>query len=1398
MLPQEWSAWLHEVRRRREGVYRSDPDEVTANYDREIGHARDYHGREVLELIQNADDAGHGSGGNRLKFVLTPTGLCIGNTGGVFSPQGVKSLVVSDNSPKREVGAAYIGNRGLGFRSVLNWTDSPFVLSGSLRVAFDRAMAVEWFKSLADDEGIALRIRQRLDSGQPFPAAILGVPLDLPADHAAARAFLDCPGYAATFDVAAQMRAAGFDTVIGVPFKNEGVFGEVQSQLGEVSEEVLLFLNNLELIESSDRAWRVLSRTSEEIVLQVDDAPPNRWAVFRESGEVPSEMLRPDQRHAPDYEVRVAVCLEDPFEGGFFCYLPTEVRFPFGVVAHATVELTNNRQNLSETKANEFILRRLTSAMADAAERQAGGEDPWLHLEMVAADGDLDPLLEDHGFEEGLVAALRRRQIIPCRDGTLRSPREARRFDHDPSEWLPLEEFGDLALFTRSRPISRLMSELGVPMLEEKELLARLERLSPALALERRAKLLAALIERRLLPTPAPSLLVASDGTIIDASATVFLPPQGNRHFELPDWIALRFLDSSLMHLISAELKVQRSEELRVKLSAFRIRPYSLPNLVSAINASIRERVDADPEAERRLRLEGIRAMKRLYTQATGREGLRTLTDVNVVLPNRAGEFVPATTLYFGRDFGRRGLLCAELYGFAGDDGFVATRATFGWEEDDDDAAEFLQWLGVAALPRTAMLEIPPHQQSAFLEHAVAHLTFPLKFGDHTASTIAELRSWSAWSVRNATCYDRLAEVLLHAEPHAVLAWIATDDRLEALRRDGDKSAVFETRPTWRHDPRRLTGQTIPSYAVWLIESSEWVPVESDTSRASPHRCISAATGAKELQRVFPAPALEPEHPLLQDLGIDPRLFRSGLERAGVRPYPTDFTWEEFYQILLELPGLDPEGIAALRVYGMLLEKPGAPDEDSPSYTDFFERGELWSWRAGQATYRLRQDVYYFGSRIAPEALREAVPALPLPPSYPTGRVEGRLGVRGVRHDDLQVVVDEYVLAPQAERFRREAEELKYFVAAYRFSANSESRGLTRLRDVEVLLCSTISGRARLTDVEVRIEIREDGAYIIEGDRAYICYRGPLPERPFDVPELGAAIADVYSSLLDVQEKPTYMLLANSLPGQRTAVLSQLIGRDIEPVLAEMRARLPDLERPAPPRQRRVAPVPPVTSEPPESPARHETPRETTTEDLEPPSHNTPHEIVAVPGTEPTVKAPVTLPLRIKATPGTVFQPGRGGHWTVDPRTGEELAEKFEKAQGRFPLPVGHLQGDLTLHCDLLSFRTNEDRARFSETFDHDLIERIVEVKSSTSERGETSLSDQVSRTALEYADRFFLYRVYVGADDEMKLVELQNPMRYDWPKSYRINPFIEGRARHWDLQAADAAISTEEGGGAG
>lgn len=77
------------------------PDRLIAEFRREREITRGYHGREILELLQNAGDAARQGGvKGRVRIVITPHGLVMGNTSRPFDKGGVRSLQTANLSPK--------------------------------------------------------------------------------------------------------------------------------------------------------------------------------------------------------------------------------------------------------------------------------------------------------------------------------------------------------------------------------------------------------------------------------------------------------------------------------------------------------------------------------------------------------------------------------------------------------------------------------------------------------------------------------------------------------------------------------------------------------------------------------------------------------------------------------------------------------------------------------------------------------------------------------------------------------------------------------------------------------------------------------------------------------------------------------------------------------------------------------------------------------------------------------------------------------------------------------------------------------------------------------------------------------------------------------------------------
>lgn len=117
-----------------------------------------YAGREILELLQNADDAytkyinmgGSPESDVSVLFEYDDDILEVSNKGEPFDFDAFSSICDGYKSTKKDKydESGYIGNKGIGFRSVLNWADSISIFSNGYNVGFSKEFAQEKFKEL--------------------------------------------------------------------------------------------------------------------------------------------------------------------------------------------------------------------------------------------------------------------------------------------------------------------------------------------------------------------------------------------------------------------------------------------------------------------------------------------------------------------------------------------------------------------------------------------------------------------------------------------------------------------------------------------------------------------------------------------------------------------------------------------------------------------------------------------------------------------------------------------------------------------------------------------------------------------------------------------------------------------------------------------------------------------------------------------------------------------------------------------------------------------------------------------------------------------------------------------------------------------------------------------------
>lgn len=159
-------------------VYRASPIRLREDVGQEAEIAHDYRGRIVYELLQNADDAmADNPGTHDAIFVrLTETDLWVGNSGRPLDDDDVRGLCGIGASSKG--GAvnrkrASIGHKGMGFKSVLEITDAPEVISETCALRLGRHLAIEPVSALMSEIGEPAPTRV---PAMRFPAALDDLP----------------------------------------------------------------------------------------------------------------------------------------------------------------------------------------------------------------------------------------------------------------------------------------------------------------------------------------------------------------------------------------------------------------------------------------------------------------------------------------------------------------------------------------------------------------------------------------------------------------------------------------------------------------------------------------------------------------------------------------------------------------------------------------------------------------------------------------------------------------------------------------------------------------------------------------------------------------------------------------------------------------------------------------------------------------------------------------------------------------------------------------------------------------------------------------------------------------------------------------------------------------------
>jgi hypothetical protein len=1359
MTAHDWYLWLQDQERIKFDEYQGRPNRLVSDFKGESHFIRDYEGREILELLQNANDAAlKANKRGRMHFELLPAGLIAANTGASFSPAGVESLCLPHTSPKRAEGPQMIGNKGLGFRAVLNWTRFPHILSGELAIVFSMRVAEEIQSRLAllsEELRVCIEREKQLSGDRVVPLlAFSGFSPDGDLTH-----FLD-ERQNTIYSRCRELRDAGYDTVIGMPFDGaESARATAQKQIGFLRPEVLLFASSLAELEivvdpEPPTCWRrpEPGAVTSRVYLGTDDADYREWRLFPKRGKVPREHLPPEQPSSTEYEVVLAIPTNHKVVSGYlYSYFPTEVRFPYPAVCHVTLDLITNRQQPQNTPANQFIIGELAEFMAQTAETLAHEVSPERGLELIAGDFSTSDGLEKFEFRSHLLKAAKKRAIVPTLANGLVLAGEARKVAYSNTSWLPKTAFPRVVNLTNIQSLQPLLEKLDVPPLSTSDWELAEHHLTFE-ALDDRADFISGVIRYQVKEAfGMTGLLLDVDGKPVPKGYRVFLPATAQLGLSVPEWFEIRFLHPGLRQALVDRLRPKDQDGLASMLSPLGVTRYSLDNVLGAIVAQANRRAESEPEQNEKIRRELLLALWSLFPVGESREERpRFPKDALVLILTKAGTYQDARKLYLSGDYINRGRILEDLYGVFAPESLVAAPTAMGFSEATIPLSEFFVWIGVAELPRQTSVGYPDPK---FNEHVKAAMGEPVVMQDYHFARVEDL-PWLSYE--NLVYVDGLDNILSRAPAVAILAWLATDNR--AL--DWKSPSVSHGR-VGCSKPRayiRFSSEPIPSYVRWKLQTTKWLPTR-DKRLAAPKECLAEAV--QGIEDLLPQPA-RPTAEQAQRYGVPLSLFRDALDRAGVLPGFSQIDPEQLYELLESLPTRDPKGLVAKSVYNAVLKHFERADlRDSAARERFGRAGKILARSPEGDKYLPIEQVRHIDSEDIPAALRRRINVAALPKRSGSQKVEALFGVRSVERSQIIRRITHYQLVSDASVVDDEIQRLKPLFLYIRSSQSRRARESTEFAELTVLVCSLIEGEVEFQGHKEHLELGTwDWILDDESHTAYVL-SDPSESDLLKSALLADVVGQIFAAVFRIERGDDFARLFTCQRKDRLKILKRLVGEDDVPAMEELErlyydsaeqggeseVNFPDdaLDQPPPSKKD-------VTQ--PEVPEEQGTEANPSQDDDQPP------QIDSIPHTPSGPRARVEC--RVSRQGPTGPRKRTESRRVTDGLFCEYKAIEFEEhdTPPRFPVRVGNITGWAAPGVDVLSFASAADRATFLAG-DHSeaRIARFIEVKGRSSEGATIDLRDNELEAARKHKDKYFLYRVFDRGDGSYSLAILQNPL---------------------------------------
>lgn len=1083
-------------------VYLLSPSRMFAEFKGEKENVKNYNNRQLLEMLQNADDAASEAKTEKKVLIkLVGKKLIIANTGYGFSEEGLNSIFHSHLSPK-EAMEGQIGKKGLGFRSILSWAHKVTIESHDLCVGFSKEFSIKVLNELLENKKFKIEYN-KLKKKEEFPISTLVCP---EVEGAVVEHFEG---------------KENFDTIIQIDLLDKAIEQVIKQLNNDIDREVLLFLNNLTAIYLDINAVKssfkkeIVSKDLLKIISEtVEGVDENIWNVYNLEGKFEDI----------NKEYHLSVAWQNDFaqtKDVVYSYFRTKVPIQCKGIIHGSFELNADRNLIidDEEGYNKKLTGLLPYLLTEASEKIAQIENNNFNYKAISfLEVDfqtLNHLADNNELKSNILNSIKGKKVFPVTSNQYIKWNDEDKpvfFDEEIiTKYLKPNEYPDLLLHCKDEFVLSFLEKLHYQNYLAEIIIPSIASQKTEINIEDYALLINSIsnyIQKDTNLLNTDGLFFDNKKNLLSFDAPIFLPNKGVK-YSLPPELGIQIINNDLANELLKIYNCSDFKSLSEALSKYNIKEFNFNEVVEALILYYSQNEEDLIDDVIALH----KTLYNIYILEQNKDSLWSGTSVKLI--NKKNKIENANILYFGKEYNNP--LIEEIYSY--DKGkIVASLQKFEIDKlNTDQWKKYLEWLGVEYKPRKKHITV----EKEYAEYVMKNYNYRNSVDDYNFKNgykqFKETLTGGYGNV-NVLSIDDFDKILLNNSSESIINLIDKDaEILNSIEKNSepDSSSIV----LWFYNAkvaRFIKGNKMTSYIKWKLEYSNWLQTEADI-KSEPSRCSSAAYINEDFSGLIEKPKVD--YDTLNSKQIQRDKVDYILSLVGVHKTINTFSPEMIYTILHKLPQIDTTGRKSKTIYNQIavnydekvLSKISREDRE---YRKYMTTGKVY---CKDGNYYPLNEVYYVNDRRYGETVVKQFNTIEIERRRGKDKINKIFGVMPL--DDIELsVVGFPAVHDLNSKFELEIENFKPYVYVLRKEQDSGNEK-NIIKNTKFQLVSNLKASLRISGQLKSFEL-DDSEYLYIKKRNIIFIKIPIDFNEIsDLKEdisFCSTIAEVFSAILDV------------------------------------------------------------------------------------------------------------------------------------------------------------------------------------------------------------------------------------------------------------------------------------------